>query len=42
MDPRRIGSIGFSVGGELMLKAAAKDPDLAAVVSDGGEVTAAA
>jgi uncharacterized protein len=35
VDPRRIGGIGFSVGGELMLEAAAKDPDLAAVVSDG-------
>ena len=33
--PRRIGGIGFSVGGELLLEAAAKDPDLAAVVSDG-------
>jgi fermentation-respiration switch protein FrsA (DUF1100 family) len=35
VDPGRIGGIGFSVGGELMLEAAAKDPDLAAVVSDG-------
>ena len=35
VDPRRIGGIGLSVGGELMLEAAAKDPDLAAVVSDG-------
>jgi hypothetical protein len=35
VDPRRIGGIGFSVSGELMLEAAAKDPDLAAVVSDG-------
>jgi hypothetical protein len=35
VDPRRIGGIGFSVGGELMLEAAAKDPDLAAIVSDG-------
>jgi hypothetical protein len=35
VDPRRIGGIGFSVGGELMLEAAAKDPDIAAVVSDG-------
>jgi fermentation-respiration switch protein FrsA (DUF1100 family) len=35
VDPARIGGIGFSVGGELMLEAAAKDPDLAAVVSDG-------
>jgi hypothetical protein len=35
VDPRRIGGIGFSVGGELLLEAAAKDPDIAAVVSDG-------
>ncbi len=35
VDPKRIGGIGFSVGGELMLEAAAKDKDLAAVVSDG-------
>jgi hypothetical protein len=35
VDAHRIGGIGFSVGGELMLEAAAKDPDLAAVVSDG-------
>jgi fermentation-respiration switch protein FrsA (DUF1100 family) len=35
VDPDRIGGIGLSVGGELMLEAAAKDPDLAAVVSDG-------
>jgi dienelactone hydrolase len=35
VDPGRIGGIGLSVGGELMLEAAAKEPDLAAVVSDG-------
>ena len=35
VDPDRIGGIGLSVGGELMLEAAAHDPDLAAVVSDG-------
>jgi hypothetical protein len=35
VDPDRIGGIGLSVGGELMLEAAAKDPDLAAVVSEG-------
>jgi dienelactone hydrolase len=35
VDPRRIGGIGFSVGGELLLEAAAKDMDIAAVVSDG-------
>jgi uncharacterized protein len=35
VDPGRIGGIGFSVGGELMLQAAAETNDLAAVVSEG-------
>jgi len=35
VDPGRIGGIGFSVGGELMLQAAAETEDLAAVVSEG-------
>jgi hypothetical protein len=35
VDPHRIGGIGLSVGGELMLEAAAETPDLAAVVSEG-------
>ena len=35
VDPRRIGGIGLSVGGELMLETAAETDDLAAVVSDG-------
>ena len=35
VDPGRIGGIGFSVGGELMLQAAAQSDGLAAVVSDG-------
>jgi uncharacterized protein len=35
VDPGRIGGIGLSVGGELMLQAAAEDDRLAAVVSDG-------
>jgi hypothetical protein len=35
VDPGRIGGIGFSVGGELMLQAAAETDDLAAVVSEG-------
>ncbi len=35
VDPGRIGGIGFSVGGEEMLQAAAENPDLAAVVSEG-------
>jgi MYXO-CTERM domain-containing protein len=35
VDPARIGGIGFSVGGELMLQAAAQNTDLVAVVSEG-------
>ena len=35
VDPNRIGGIGLSVGGELMLEAAAETDDLAAVVSEG-------
>jgi hypothetical protein len=35
VDPARIGGIGLSVGGELMLEAAAESDLLAAVVSDG-------
>jgi uncharacterized protein len=35
VEPGRIGGIGFSVGGELMLQAAAQSDSLAAVVSDG-------
>ena len=35
VDPDRIGAIGFSVGGEMLLEAAAKNTDLAAVVSEG-------
>ena len=35
VDPDRIGAIGFSVGGEMLLEAAAKNKDLAAVVSEG-------
>ena len=35
VDPKRIGGIGLSVGGELMLEAAAETHDLRAVVSDG-------
>ena len=36
VDPERIGGIGFSVGGEMMLQAAAADnPRLRAVVSEG-------
>jgi uncharacterized protein len=35
VDPARIGGIGLSVGGELMLQAAAEDDRLAAVVSEG-------
>ncbi|MGZ8783349.1 MAG: alpha/beta hydrolase [Gaiellaceae bacterium] len=35
VEAGRIGGIGLSVGGELMLEAAAANPDLAAVVSEG-------
>jgi uncharacterized protein len=35
VDPGRIGGLGLSVGGELMLQAAAENPALAAVVSEG-------
>jgi alpha/beta superfamily hydrolase len=35
VDPGKIGGIGLSVGGELMLQAAAETDDLAAVVSEG-------
>jgi len=35
VDPRRIGGIGLSVGGEMMIEAAAKSPDLRAIVSEG-------
>ena len=35
VQPERIGGIGFSVGGELMLEAAAESDGLAAVVSEG-------
>jgi hypothetical protein len=38
VDPRRIGGIGLSVGGEMMLEAAAEDARLHAVVSEGGSV----
>jgi hypothetical protein len=35
LEPGRIGGLGLSVGGELMLQVAAEDPRLAAVVSEG-------
>jgi len=35
VDPERIGGIGFSVGGEVLLEAAARTPGLAAVVAEG-------
>lgn len=35
VDPRRIGGLGLSVGGEMMLETAAGTTDLAAVVSEG-------
>ena len=35
VDPRRIGGIGLSVGGEMMIEAAAESSDLRAIVSEG-------
>jgi dienelactone hydrolase len=35
VDPDRIGGIGLSVGGEMMIEAAAETDELAAIVSDG-------
>jgi fermentation-respiration switch protein FrsA (DUF1100 family) len=35
VDPGRIGGLGLSVGGEMMLQTAAENRDLAAVVSEG-------
>jgi CheY-like chemotaxis protein len=35
VDPNRIGGIGLSVGGEMMLETAAESEELAAVVSEG-------
>ena len=35
VDPSRIGGLGLSVGGEMMLQTAAETDDLAAVVSEG-------
>jgi uncharacterized protein len=38
VDPDRIGGLGLSVGGEMMLETAAEDTRLAAVVSEGASV----
>jgi uncharacterized protein len=35
VDPRRIAGFGTSLGGEVLIEAAARDPRLSAVVSDG-------
>jgi dienelactone hydrolase len=35
VDPERIGGIGLSVGGEMMIEAAAESSDLRAIVSEG-------
>ena len=35
VDPERIAGVGTSLGGEVLLEAAARDPRLRAVVSDG-------
>ena len=36
VEPDRIGGIGFSVGGEILIQAAAESDRLAAIVSEGG------
>ena len=36
VDPERIGGIGLSVGGEMMMEAAAESGELKAIVSEGG------
>jgi uncharacterized protein len=36
VDPDRIGGIGLSVGGEMMIEAAAESDELKAIVSEGG------
>jgi uncharacterized protein len=38
VDPPRIGGLGLSVGGEMLLDAASEDPRLRAVVSEGASV----
>jgi dienelactone hydrolase/uncharacterized membrane protein len=35
VDPERIGGIGLSVGGEMMIEAAAESPELKAIVAEG-------
>jgi dienelactone hydrolase len=36
VDPERIGAIGLSVGGEMLIQAAAESDEFAAIVSEGG------
>lgn len=38
VDPDRIGAIGLSVGGEMLIEAGAESDDLAAIVSDGAGI----
>ena len=38
VDPQRVGGLGLSVGGEMLLQAAAENPGLRAVVSEGAGV----
>jgi pimeloyl-ACP methyl ester carboxylesterase len=38
VEPGRIGGMGISMGGEVLIQAAAQDPRLAAVVSDGAGI----
>jgi len=42
VDPARIAGIGLSVGGELMLETAARNPGLAAVIAEGAGARSAA
>jgi hypothetical protein len=37
VDPQRIGALGLSLGAEVLLEAAARDPRIRAVVADGAE-----
>ncbi len=41
VDPDRIGGVGLSVGGEVMLQAAAETDDLKAIVSEGAGIRSA-
>ncbi len=40
VDPRRIGGLGLSLGGMVIVEAAARTPDIRAVISDGADAAA--